>query len=159
VITIRTVAAAAAAVVLLAGCSSTDDTGSVADRSTTTNSSTSASSSSAPAADRATTEACRSLADDRDLAAFWRDIANTGTTTGARGMLAGAAVMKLGAYTADPAVEPAVAAVMTTAVTEMGNLNQDIAGGAQFDVDRFRNIITPVVTACEQAGVDMAVPT
>jgi hypothetical protein len=162
VITTRTAATAAAAVaMLLAGCSSTDDTNSAADRPSTASSSTTTavvvSSSTASAADSATTEACRALADDPNLAAFWSDINNTGTTTGARGQQAGMAVMKLGAYTSDPAVDATVTTAMSTAVTEMGDMNQEIAAGTAFDVERFRNIITPVVTACQQAGVDMAV--
>lgn len=157
----RTVATAAAALFLLAGCSGTDEASPAVDQPSTSTSSTTAvttNSSTAPTADGATTEACRSLADDQDLAAFWSDINNTGTTTGARGMLAGMAVMKLGKYSSDPAVDPAVSKAMSESVTEMGTMNQEIAGGTQFDVERFRAIITPVVTVCQDAGVDMSIP-
>lgn len=154
-------AAALAAVALLAGCSSPE-------QSDASGPSTSASSepvvtissiTSPPAtAGQATTEACRALADDKELAAFWHDINNTGTTTGARGMLAGQAIMNLGLYSSNPAVDPTVSASMITAVTEMGNMNTEIADGvAKFDVQRFKEIITPVVNACMAAGVDMAV--
>lgn len=162
-INIRTAVATltAAAMTLLASCSSPDET--ATGRSPSATSSTTATSVSSSMAEGTTTEgatyvACRALADDKELAAFWSDINNTGSTSGARGMLAGMAVMQLGRYTSDPAVDPAVVSAMSTAVTEMGNLNQEIAGGVEFDVERFRGIITPVVTACQQAGVDMSVP-
>lgn len=154
-------ATALSAVSLLAGCSSSDEPDTAADRTTATSSSdpvVDTSSTTTPQAAAATTEACRSLADDEDLAAFWHDINNGGSTTGARGMLAGQAVMKLGIYSSNAAVDPTVSAAMNTAVTEMGNMNTEIADGiAEFDIERFRGIITPVVNACTGAGVDMSV--
>ncbi|MGB3443970.1 MAG: hypothetical protein WBA97_34980 [Actinophytocola sp.] len=149
-----TLAGIAAAAVLVTGCSTNDNTAAAppSSRSTSTTSET-----SAAAANTTTTDACRSLADDQNLKKFWADLANQGATTGAQGMLAGMAVMRLGKYTPDPDLDPAVADAMESAVTAVGDMNVERAAGAEFDVERFRDAITPVVAACQDAGVDMAV--
>jgi hypothetical protein len=147
-----TLAGLAAAAALVTGCSSGDDAEAAPPPSRTP-----ASTTTADTANTVTTDACRSLADDQDLKKFWSDLANQGATTGAQGMLAGMAVMRLGKYTPDPELAPPVADAMESAVTAVGDMNVERAAGAEFDVERFRNAITPVVTACEDAGVDMAV--
>lgn len=165
-ITIRQAAACAAGAVsvimLLASCSSSDDSTAAADQPSTTSSSPPAASTSSStttfAADDATTEACRSLAEDEDLAEFWKQVNNQPAVRGWVAMRASMAVMRLGKYTPDPAVESSVSTAMATAVTEMGNMNQEIADGGQFDIERFRGIVTPVVQACQNAGVDMSIP-
>ncbi|WP_424231822.1 hypothetical protein [Actinophytocola sp.] len=150
-----TLAGIAAAAVLVTGCSTNDDTEAAQPPSRST--STTPDTSAAPAADPVTTDACRSLADDQNLKKFWSDLANQGVTTGAQGMLAGMAVMRLGKFTSDPDLDPAVADAMESAVTAVGDMNVERADGAEFDVEQFRDAITPVVTACQDAGVDMAV--
>lgn len=154
-----TLAGFAAVAAVVTGCSSEPDTTPAAATGPVTTSSTTAAETTAtsPAANAVTTGACRSLADDEDLKKFWSDLANQGVTTGAQGMLAGMAVMRLGTYTPDPALDPAVADAMESAITAVGDMNVARASGAEFDVEGFRGAITPVVTACQDAGVDMAV--
>lgn len=149
----------AAAGMLLTGCSSSDSTASPGPTQTsTTVPSTSVTATTTSAADSTTTNACRSLADNEDLKEFWHEVNNSPAVTGALAMRAGMAVMQLGVYADDTAVDPTVASAMSTAVTEMGNMNQEIAdNSATFDIERFRGIVTPVVDACLDAGVDMAV--
>jgi hypothetical protein len=150
---------AAFAVALLGGCSSADDAAKAdaSPRPAGATSSAAPSISASSPVSAATTEACRSLADDKDLAKFWHEVNNSPTVPGSLAIQATTAVMNLGMYTADSTVEPAVSAAMAQAVTDMGVFNQEWSGGVAFDIERFRGIVTTVVTACEDAGVDMAV--
>ena len=103
-----------------------------------------------------TTEACRTLVEDDDLAWFRE---NAGAPGKDRSVRAAIAVGSLGEYLPDPAVDPAVAEAMSHATVEVRRMNHDDATRAvPFDGKRFRDAIEPVVTACERAGVDMSVP-
>jgi cytochrome c556 len=161
VTTVRLCAAAlaAAALALLAGCSNGDDSAG-SDRAASTAATTSVTSVvvTAPIANADTIDACRSLATNEPLKQFWHEMNNGGTVMGTLAVEAGLAVMNLGRYASDPDLDADVAAVMSNAVKGMGDMNQERAGGASFDVEQFRDIITPIVTQCQAAGVDMAVP-
>lgn len=140
----RLIAGLAAAAALVAGCSSEPDAA-PAPRDTQSAPSTTATpeTSATPAANAATTDACRSLADDQDLKQFWSDLANQGVTTGVQGARASMAVMRLGTYTTDADVEPDVADAMEAAVTAVGDMNVARARGADFDVEQFRDATHP----------------
>lgn len=115
--------------------------------------------SAPPKASGVTTDACRSLATDEGLAEFWRKLHNGEAVYGWDAQRASLAVLKLDLYASRPGVDPDVALTMSDSVDQMGDMNLEIAGGtAEFDVDRFKGIITPVVTVCEGVGVDMTVP-
>lgn len=149
------VGAAAAAVIV--ACSAPADAGQPA-KTVSKSVPTSVVASPTPSASAATIDGCRSLATHERLNAFWRKIANGETVTGYDATLAAMAVMGLGKWDSDPDLDPSVADAMTTAVRNMMSMNQGLAAGAPFDVARFKGILTPVVTACQDAGVDMAVP-
>lgn len=113
----------------------------------------------APRASAVTIDACRSLATNESLAEFWRKIANGEQVIGADATLAGTAVTDLGQWVNSPELDVTVKGAMASAVLLMAAMNQDRLNGVPFDVERFRSIVTPVVTACQDAGVDMAVTT
>ncbi len=147
----------AAAAAVIVACSSPTDAKEPA-KTVTKTAETSVVTSAAPRPSGATIDACRSLATDKPLAEFWHEVAHSPTVSGTLAMLAGNAVMSLGRYTTNPDVDPDVLLTMADSVDQMGDMNQEIANGtAQFDIDRFKGIITPVVTVCEDAGVDMTV--
>jgi hypothetical protein len=158
VITIRPVAYATAALAVTAALASCSGDSEAAPGTTTKTITASPTSGENEAISAETIIACRSLADDKNLAEFWHKVNNSEAVYGWDAQPATMAVMQMDQYAADPDVDTAVADVMKTAVVEMGNMNEEMASGStEFDIDRFRNIITPVVTACEDADVDMTV--
>jgi hypothetical protein len=119
---------------LKAGCSNGDDSAG-SDRATSTAATTSVTSVvvTAPTANADTIDTCRSLAINEPLRQFWHEMNNGGTVMGTLAVQARLAVMNFGRYASDPDLDADVAAVMSNAVEEMGDMNQERAGGASFD--------------------------
>lgn len=145
----------AAAIVGVAGCSSRSNTAEENPASSSSESPLTTIETSSESSDSISAEtivACRSLPDDEDLAEFWREIANNGSASAVATMRAIGAVQRLELYTSDPEVDPDVQAAMKTA-TDAVSYGKMIP----MDVDKFRDVITPVVEACEAEDVDMYV--
>lgn len=105
-----------------------------------------------------TIRACRGLADDKQLAKFWKEVSN-GATSMSTFIVDGAifAVQRLELPAADPLVETSVAAAMRGAAEAAAKMRKEWAASARFNATAFRDVITPVVDACQAQGIDMAV--
>lgn len=141
-------------IALMAGCSSEPPHPSPSTGSQPVT--TAASTTAATVVDAITADACRSIATDERLSGFWRKVANGEAVIGADAVLAGGAITDLEQYTGSPELPPAVADAMRTATREVRAMLA--ADMSSFDIDAFKAAITPVVTECQDAGIEMTVP-
>lgn len=110
-----------------------------------------ASSTAAQAVTAETIRACRALADDAGLADYWKKVANR-QPDASSSMAAANAVRGLEVYLPVREVDPTVVASMksaTDAIAEDGTLPAR--------PDEFRSVITPIVEACRNLDINMAV--
>jgi hypothetical protein len=112
-----------------------------------------------------TEAACLKLAQDSDLAEFWRQVPKGPQVTApfpVKGNLLLAvrsglrAVASLDTTAAAPNVQAPVAEAMRTAAAQAAQMQHDVDLAGKFDTRAFTAMVTPVVTACQDAGVDMA---
>lgn len=141
---------------MVGACSSDSDDGAPRRPATTTSSlapSTSASTSVEPTstASAETTQTCRALADDRDLADYWEKVAAGGADASAS-VAAANAIRGLEVYLPTPGVEQAVLDAVKSATDAIA-----ADGTLPGRPEEFRAIVTPIVNACLAADVDMEV--
>lgn len=112
-----------------------------------------------PRATAATVDACRGHATDEDLGRFWKVATGGGT-----GGVADSSAISLGFLSVfklrivDPGVDPTVAAAMKAAAQRSTELREQWVSTGDLDVMAFSQMLTPFMEACQNAGIDMAMP-
>lgn len=141
---------------VVGACSSDSDDAAPPPATTTTTSAAPTSSSStatAPVstASTETVQACRALADDQELAAYWEKVSAGGADASAS-VSAANAIRSLEVYLPTPGVEPTVVDAVKAA-TDAVAADGTLPGRPE----EFRAVVTPIVNACIAADVDMEV--
>lgn len=146
----RHVLAAVAALTAISGCS--DEVDGAPAASITAITSSSARTAPVDSVTAETITACRDLAEDEGLAEFWSEIHNTGQASAVSYVKAANAIRDLELYTQDPAVEDEVQRTMRDATLA-------IAADPTLPtrVEEFREVISPIVYACQEEEIDMGV--
>lgn len=100
---------------------------------------------------------CRGLAEDEDLKAFWSWVNAGGQGPDERQPDALRAVERVAKLTARTSVDKAVSSTLRSAASGSAAMRAEWVRSGNLDVERFRDLITPVVEACEAQDVDMSV--
>jgi hypothetical protein len=148
----------ALAILLLSGCSTGTRTNAPPPSTVTV---TSAAPNTKAAVSAETIAACRSLAEDKHLAAYWRLVGNANgkeLPPSEEQHLALFAVERLDRFTKDPLVDDVVGSTMRAAARGADELSDEWVETGKLDPDRFRSLITPIVNACQAHEIDMSVP-